>query len=77
MVGRFERCALIIVEKGGQIASVEITTPKAVDASLRHVRAFSRAILSLDLKTVKIGLQHRIDHTGHRVCAIDGGGTVP
>jgi hypothetical protein len=40
------------------------------------VRALGPAVLGVDGQAIEVGLQHRVDHAGHGVRAVDGGRAV-
>ena len=54
----------------------EVAAGEDVAAVFLAVRALGPAVLSVDRQAVEIVLQDCIDHAGHRVRAVDGGGAV-
>ncbi|MNN48990.1 hypothetical protein D3C81_1634920 [compost metagenome] len=69
---------MVIVEEGRDIAATVLNILAAIggEVGLPHVRALGEAVLGRDGQIGHVVAQHSVDHPGHRVRAVDGGGAV-
>ncbi|MNS61845.1 hypothetical protein D3C72_948830 [compost metagenome] len=78
LIQRRKLVAVIIVEEGRNIAAAVLDILAAIggEVGLPHVGALGEAVLGRDGQVGHVVAQDGVDHPGHGVGAVDGGGAV-
>ncbi|MNL49458.1 hypothetical protein D3C87_1723940 [compost metagenome] len=78
MIQRVQLVAVVIVEEQRDVAAAVLNVLAAIDRDVHfaHAGAFCAAVLGRDGPVGHVVAQDGVDHAGHGVGAIDGGGAV-
>ncbi len=78
LVERVQLVAMVIVEEGRDVAATVLNVLAAIDRQVQVAQAgaLGAAVLGRDRQAVHVVAQDGVDHAGHGVGAIDGGGAV-